>query len=188
MRLTFKLSLTTLFAALVLFAAGCAKGPKPQITDQDSYQEVSIGPIHYQVREGTTVSRKGPGFVEHSSDRLPGLKIRVEYDSNPPVSLKRDADVAERRFLRQIAKNSWLRSTQYDVVDNKEVLKCFVEGETKDKQHVYGSMMMLRNQNNKTARIIVQGPFEMRSNIERVMNRIAENIVVGNEAVVTAKK
>lgn len=187
MRLTMRLCLTMIFAAVVLFATGCTRGPKPQIKEQDSYQEVTIGPIHYITREGTEVSRKGPGFVEHTTQRLPGVKVRVEYDSNPPVSLKRDADVSERRFLREIANTSWLRSTQYDVVDNKEVVKCFVEGQTKDNRHVYGSMMMMRNADNKTARIIVQGPFELRGDIERIMNRIAENISVGNAPLVKAK-
>lgn len=177
------LSTSARFFVLALLACaailtGCSRGPRPVVTDYDSYSTVSMGPISYMTSNGVPIVKKGPGYVVHEVDRLPGVTVRVEWDTNPPISLKRDADAAARRFLLQLSQNAMLRSTQYDEVENKRVVKCFAEGTSSSGEPLYGSMMMMRA-GDKTARIKVKGPYALRTDIERAMTRIANGIQLG---------
>lgn len=163
-----------LLAIAVLGLTACSRGPQPVVNNFDTFQTVQLGPISYTAPDGVRVTEKGPGYLVHEIERLPGVVVRVELDASPPRSLKLDADAAKRRFISGIP-NGVLRSVQYDKLDQKEIIKVFADGNRETGEKLYGSMMMLR-QGNRTARIKVQGPYEDRNQIENIMQRIAMEV------------
>jgi hypothetical protein len=152
------------FAAGTILGAtllvGCAGGPRPSVDDFDSYQIVQIGKLRYITPDGIRASDKRRGLVQHDILNHPDVFVKVAFDSNPPRSLRFDADAEKRRFLDQVP-NGELTSVQYGEYEGRQHIKIMVRGRQRDGRLVHGNLLLLREGGN-TATVRLIGPWEKR--------------------------
>ncbi len=169
-----RLARTILLASAVLVAGGCAVGSKPTVRDFDSYEEVTIGPVHYVTPQGTRVLEQGAGYVDHSIAAVPGGVFTVEVDPSPPRSLRDDADQKKRRFLRSIP-NGRLTSVQYHEVGERRYVRVFAKGTTEGGKELTGVMTYLREK--KSAAVVKSvGPLEYQNELRHATEDLAGRV------------
>lgn len=104
-------------AALLLVAAvsACATRLPIKVHDVDTYHQVHIGSVSYTLGDGYPVIEKGRTMVAHAVEAVPGARLEIEVDPNPPRDFRFDADAEKRKFLRALP-NANLTSAQYNEV------------------------------------------------------------------------
>lgn len=171
--------LTCILAVVVLAAAGCHRAPKPIVHDLDSYQRVRIGAVHYVAPEGVRTVEHGPGYVVHSIDGLPDVRLRVEHSGESPRSLAFDTDTEQRRFARTLPPTR-VTSTQYAEHHGRERMKVIARGAHADPDAHYGSLLLIR-EDGRTALLKVDGPLTLRAEMNNILERMAGKIEFGED-------
>lgn len=167
------------FAGLFLVMAlliwsGCSRTPRPVVQNFDSFESIEIGPVRYVTGEGTRVTAKDRGWVQHEVASIPGATFQVQINTDPPRQFRYDADLERRRFQRAVP-NGRLTSAQYHSRDGRENMHVNISGLTRQGEQVYGSLKIVRKDGH-TAVVSAIGPMEHRDAIARTTAQIARSL------------
>ncbi|MCC5877240.1 MAG: hypothetical protein JJU11_13545 [Candidatus Sumerlaeia bacterium] len=181
---------------LMVVVAGCASKLPVAVHDVDTYHMVEIGPVAYTLGDGFPVVEKGRTKVVHDVVSIPGTRLEISVDPNPPRDFRFDADAEKRIFLRSLP-NANLTSAQYNEVEDwvrvvndgieepigedsferkvQQRMKINTRARPSDAPELTGVLIVLREKN-RTATVRIIGNHSDAPALNRLADQVADAI------------